>query len=504
MSRRNQKRSTSASAGIAPDRRGRSPGVMRVLTNLALLGAVAGSLIYWGWSPRTKPGSPPASPTVVESPPAPRFEVSESGAPVAHIDVDRLTAWCRSNGLPDPPEIRTAEPAVAKALIEALRVAATTRSPMAFGTVARICEALDCFRNAEDYAQRAADGDLTAFPWRYLLGCIQQETGQRDEAARSFLEALRLNPDYPIAHARLAQIYLESDRPDDAERHLDRFVSASPRDWLGPVGLGRVALMRRQPDAALRHLLRAVELGPGDFQAHYHLGRAYAAKGEAALAKSEFELASRLPKGGWFRDRDPLLREADDWVGGVSSLSRRFEQMQDTGDWAALAELAEQIITRRPDDTTMMGNLASIYRKLERFDAAHEVLDRGLKLKPESPRLRGLRSEVFFSAGDHEEAVSTARAAIEIDPENASAYNVLARSFYVMERLTEAVAAMRRAVELDPDDAGKVFVLGEMLRPAGFTDEAAECYRRTLQLQPNHAHARQRLAASEQSPSRDP
>lgn len=474
-------------------------GHIRMIANTLAFAVVVIGLSYWGWSSLHAPRVAPGVSAPVAGPPPPRYEQSEAGTRVAHLDVERLRSWCRSAGLPDPPEIQTAEPAVADALINAMGAAAATRAPQAFGRVGRICEALDCFRNAEEYLLRAVRGDPRSFQWPYLLGCVYQETGRREQAIRAFSEALRLNPDYPVAHARLGQLYLEGDRLADAEQHLKRYMALEPKDWLGHIGLGRLALRRKQLDVGLQHLQRAVELGPNDFQAHYYLGKVYAARGETSPAKEQFDLAARLPRGAWFRTRDPLLQEADDLIGGVSSLVQQFERLQDSGDWVAMAELAERIVERRPDDATMMGNLASIYRKLKRFDAAHEMLDRAVALQPDSARLRGLRAAVHFSAGDYRTAAAIARQTIELDPGSALAFNVLARALYMMGRLSEAEPAMRRAVELDPDNAGKVFVLGEMLRADGHAAEAAECYERTLDLDPNHALARENLAALKQS-----
>ncbi len=467
----------------------------RSFVNLGLFLAAIGGAFSWIVSPAPGPRGSPEFGTAGVVPPQPQYVRTSSGVRVARIDVDRLSSWCKAVGLPNPPPIEQTDAAVADALIEALGRAARTRSPEAFGVVGQICESLECLRHAEEYFLRAVRDDPRDFRWLYHLGCVYQQAGQHQRAITVFSRALTLDAEYAVTHARLGQLYMDAGHLDDAEEHLRRYAALRPEDWLGPVGLGRVAILRGDSEAALRHLQEAAAINPNDFQVQYNLGRVRAARGEATLAKKHFDLAERLPQGRWFRTRDPLLQESDRLTGAVSNLVGEFERRQSSGDWAALAGLAEQIIERRAGDATMMGNLASLYRKLKRFDAAKEVLGRALRLKPDSPRLHAIRAGVYFSAGDTQAAITAALEAIRIDPDNGRAYNVLGRALFMSKRRqADAEAAMRRAVTLDPDNPATSFVLGEILRAGGRIEEATGQYRRVIELQPDHPHARERLA----------
>lgn len=441
-----------------------------------------------------EPPKPTVEPAFGGPPPVLTFETEPDGARVARMDVQKLSDWCESVGLPGAPPIDLTEPPVAEAVMAALREAATARTAQSYAQVGRICYAVESRQYAKRYFALAAEQDPSDFRWPYLVGCMCQAMGQSDEANAALATVLRLNDEYAMTYARLGQLRLEAGRLDEAETYLRRFLLLRPEDWLGRVGLGRVALERGDYEAALTMLRSAADQAPDDFQTHYYLGKTYAALGRNELAEQHFDRLRTLSTGLWLDARDPLLLEAKTSIDSSTGLVEEIERLKDSRDWPRLAGLVEQIVRRRPGDTIMSGNLASLYRAQKRFADAHAVLDRALKLKPGSARLHATRAEIYLTEGKYDQARDAAEAAAEIDRALPGAYNVLGRALFSLNLQGEAEIAMRRAVELDPTDAGKVFVLGEIYRLGGKSSDAIDAYERTLKLAPAHELARQRLA----------
>ncbi len=406
--------------------------------------------------------------------PKPTYRNTADGVRVATIDIERLTAWCRSMKLPSPPVLTVCEPAVADALILALSEAARRPGAATWGKLGMICESLESHASAEAYFLRAMNAEPAEHRWPYYLGCIYQVTGRVSEAIESLSRVIELQADYPVTYARLGQLFLERDNDAAAEKHLTRYVALRPADSLGHVGLGRVALRRNEPRTAFNHLLKGVECMSNDFQCHYYLGRAYAAIGETELATKHFEISSRLPRDLWFAARDPLIREMRQSTPCVENLVWQFELLQNTRDWPGLAHLAEQIIKRRTNDIAMMANLASIYRATKRYDDAHRLLDRALRIEPDLARLHLTRAEVLLAQGDMEAAVTAAREAQRGNSDSAGAYNVMGRALFLLKRYDEAESAMRRCIDLHPGHAGNIKVLAAILRARGMADEATK------------------------------
>lgn len=429
--------------------------------------------------------------------PKPTYTRSDDGVVIARLDTQRLTEWCRSYGLPDPPFLPETEPIVADTLVEALDEVVKNPGAGSFGRLGMIFESLDCHESAARHFRYAAMCDEADYRWPYYLGCIHQIMGANDEAVAKFRTVLQLNESYAMTHGRLAQLYLEGGQAGLARERLERYIQLKPQDSFGYVGLARLAMVRQDYAAALQHARQGYEYGSNYFQVHFYLAKAYAGLGQDDLAKKHFDICAKLPQGLWFALRDPLDQELHASIDAVSVLEKQLEQLKSSRDWARLAEMAEQIILRRPGDTLMMTNLAGFYRKLKRFAEAHELLDRAEELDPELLLLRLTRAELFLAESKFDEAIATADEALLRDNRAARAYNVRGRALFVLQRFGEAAESMRECVRLEPDNAANVFILAESLLADGLFEEAAANYRHVQSLVPGHERAASRLVELE-------
>jgi len=437
------------------------------------------------------------APRDVPEPPRPTVRLTEDGVRVATWDVAALAEWCRAADLPAPPGLREAEPAVADGLREALLAAAVQRDAASFGRVGQIAESLDAHEAAEAYFRLAAAADASDFRWPYYLGCVYQETGRRDDAIAELERAAALGPAYPTTAARLGQLYLEAGRADEARAQFERYDAMRPDDWFGLVGLARLALDAGEADRALELLGRAAERGPDDFQVNFQLGRAWAAIGDRERAREHFARAEVAPQGGWFRMRDPLVDAMHDAASSVGELQVRFERLSAAGDFAAMVEVAEEIVRRRSGDVRMLGNLAGLYRKLGRFDDAHAALDRALALGTDRIRLQNLRAEILLAEKRFDDAIAATDSVLALSPGDARAASARARALTMLERWDEAETWMRKSLDVEPADVSNRIVLAEILLGRDRAGEAAAEFRAVLAADPGNAYARARLAQIE-------
>jgi len=422
-----------------------------------------------------------------------RYETGPGQARVARIDVEQVTDWCMVQKLPPPPGVNSAEPAVAEALYEALTAAATQRSAESFGQVGRIAESLDAHRSAIEYFRLAGDEDGDDFRWPYYQGCAHQALGENQPAIEALERAGAIDTTYPTTFARLGQLYLDVERHDEARESFRRYMEMKPEDWFGQVGLGRLALLDGDLDTARELLEQAARIRAADFQVQFQLGRLYTALGERSQAQAHFDAAAALPQGAWFLFRDPLMQELEESAGSAASLHREFERLSETRDWPTLTRLAEEIVSRRPNDATMLLNLAGIYRIQSRFEDAHSTLDRALTVRPKDSRFHCARAETFLSQGDFDQSLSAAQTALEIQPGTVRGLVVRGRTLLMLQRYAEAELDLRQVAAELPGDASNLFALGEALRLQGKKAEAVATYSRVLELQPGFPNAQKML-----------
>jgi len=91
---------------------------------------------------------------------------------------------------------------------------------------------------------------------------------------------------------------------------------------------------------------------------------------------------------------------------------------------------------------------------------------------------------LFTDRGQHDEAITHARAAIAASPRHPPAYLNLGSALQAQGKLEDAAAAYREAVALRPNAALGHFNLGSALHAMGRVNEAIACYERALALDP--------------------
>ena len=69
----------------------------------------------------------------------------------------------------------------------------------------------------EDYVEARAN-----------LGCVLEETGQKDLAVAAFEGALAYHPDYADVHYHLARTLDDLDRAGEAQPHWQAFLNLAP------------------------------------------------------------------------------------------------------------------------------------------------------------------------------------------------------------------------------------------------------------------------------------
>ena len=117
------------------------------------------------------------------------------------------------------------------------------------------------------------------------------------EAAMKELGAeLALNPNDAVAHYQAAQIYLNQQKPQEAEASLQRALDLNSSFPEALIALGKLRMDEKKFADAVALLQKAVSLMPKSEAAHYSLMMAYRNAGRMADAKREKAELDKLQK----------------------------------------------------------------------------------------------------------------------------------------------------------------------------------------------------------------
>jgi tetratricopeptide (TPR) repeat protein len=463
--------------------------------HVRLLDAAAVLVLVAGWS-YLAVGSPVSQwRRPVSRLPELRVRQEAGGRSFVDMDMAGLNTAFRRAGLPDPPDLNSADPVPVDIVLRLAQAWIDTGRVTALGQLGRVYQAIENHEAALRCFAAAAGLDPDDARWWYGLGAECQAMGLSGPAIEALEHAGRLDQEYPTTYARLGELYLEAGELDKAEASYEQYRNRQPDISLAYVGLGRVALARGRPAEAERLLRTAVEKTPNDFLAHRLLGRALATNGNDELSRRHQTMSERLPHYSGWLVFDPRLSESHELANTQRYLTNQLRLALSAGDYAAAARVAERLVKRRPGDHATIGNLASIYRRLDRLDDARELVNRGLALAPDSAALYCTRAEIAIGRKDYATAHRALDEAQARDPQLARVLDLRGRILFIQGQHDEAIAAVTRALELDPMAFGSHLLLAHLLRTAGRTGEAVRTLEALLELDPANPQARQMLDA---------
>jgi serine/threonine protein kinase/Flp pilus assembly protein TadD len=276
-----------------------------------------------------------------------------------------------------------------------------------------------------------------------------------DFAVQMFEEALKLDPDFALAHAGLGEAF-----------------------WMKYEATKDAAWVRRAESASDRALI----LDPDQPQVHVSLGIVYHGTGALESAAEEFQCAL---------DLQPLNDGAHRWLG---------QCYMQTGQPDLAREHFEKAVELRPgywENHTVLGNY---YYTQGLYEKAASHYRRVIRIQPDSHHGYNNLGAMYLLLGRYEEAAAMHRRAIEIHPA-AIAYDNLGTAYFYLEKYEEAREAYSRAVELNPSNDVPYRNLGDALMRLGREREAKEQYRLAvgkledaLKVRSNDARLLRRLA----------
>jgi Flp pilus assembly protein TadD len=258
-----------------------------------------------------------------------------------------------------------------------------------------------------------------------------------ERAVAAGREAVRLKPDYAMAHVNLGNALKAQGKVAEAAAEHREAVRLKPDSAMAHYNLGKALVLQGEVAEAVAEHREAVRLKPDLAEAHGNLGNALMAQGEVAEAAAEFREAVRL---------EP------DLAGAHTNLGLAL---------MAQGKVAEAVAEHRE----------------------------AVRLKPDYAEAHSNLGLALEAQGKVAEAVAEHREAVRLEPDSAVAHNNLGTALMAQGKVAEAAAEYREAGRLKPDYAMAHYNLGNALRAQGKADEVVAEYREAIRLEPDYAEA---------------
>lgn len=148
----------------------------------------------------------------------------------------------------------------------------------------------------------------------HMMGVVEMDLGQWDEAITSLKKSIEIQPEYALAYIALGTVYNARKEYAEAEKALRRGLELDPRSWMGHLELAKTYFGAGLMLPAEEHARQAHEMNPELPACHLVLANVLLGKRDASGALAEFEhYLDRQPDGSvaeQVRDRVKKLRAA--------------------------------------------------------------------------------------------------------------------------------------------------------------------------------------------------
>jgi tetratricopeptide (TPR) repeat protein len=144
---------------------------------------------------------------------------------------------------------------------------------------------------------------------------MEEHPATHDEAIRTYLRVLEIEPEHAAAHINLGTLYYNRQDYASAEKHYRAAVAADARYALAYFDLGNVLDETGRIEDAIASYRTAIQLAPTYADAHYNLALAYERQGQARQALRHWKTYLKLDNTGpWAvhaRNQVTRILEAD-------------------------------------------------------------------------------------------------------------------------------------------------------------------------------------------------
>ena len=325
-------------------------------------------------------------------------------------------------------------------------------------------------------ARKSLEQALTLKP-DYLPAALtlsQMGPEERKEGIATLEKYVQQNPKSHDARLALAQMYLASDRLDDAQKQFEAMHKDNPNDLTPLMALALIDIQKKDFAGAqpfLEQYAQKAEKTPGADP-----GQAYIYLSQLALEQKNDAAASN-----WLNKISPSSQQY------IPAQITRAQLLEKQGKPDDARKLLAGLQAQDPRDQALIARTdAAILFDAKRYQEAEDRLAQATADYPDDPDLIYDYAMAAEKNGHYDTMEAQLRKLIEMQPDNPQAYNALGYSLADRGvRLQEADKLIQKASSLAPDDAFIMDSVGWVKYRLGDTTDALKLLRKAYDLQPN-------------------
>ncbi|HPZ07541.1 MAG TPA: PQQ-binding-like beta-propeller repeat protein [Candidatus Eremiobacteraeota bacterium] len=299
--------------------------------------------------------------------------------------------------------------------------------------------------------EKAIEIDANFTEVYYRMGILFLQAELYDEAEEVFEKCIHIEPSYVMAYNGLGRLYIKKGRMSDAKNIVKKAISLDPECFQAKTLLARIFLNEEDIDGAVKYInkIEGIERSSP----------------EVNVIKGEMLLRSNSEQEGVKCFLSAINSLASTWdvraqIASLSILIHDYELLnilievfKKEDERELLIPLYERILFLKPDINSCL-SLARIYRDLNKFDTAIDMLRKFIAHKPDEVNLEigenyYRRAKKEFREEKLKEAITSIRSAIKFAPNKANYHKYLGDIYFKVEKYFHSVEAYLKSNELE-------------------------------------------------------
>ncbi len=300
------------------------------------------------------------------------------------------------------------------------------------------------------------------------------------EAIIQYSNAVKIDPSFADAHAKLAQAYLKLGDSSHAFQELNRTVELAPSNYRAQIDLANLLISVRNPDGspvpdmlkqAKTHLDLLSKEQPENAETHAAWANYDSALNDLATATQEMQRAIKL---------DP--KRSDSYL-----MLALLQQRSNSPDQAEAS--FKKAIEVDPKNLNAQLALGGFYQAHNRLPEAEQQFRRAIEIDPKTAAPRAVLVRLLMQQGKKDETESFLTQTKNDLPDNPDSYRMLGDFYFALGDLDKALAEYTSLYDENPKDTQVKKNYIQILILKNRLDEAAKLNDEILKASPHDADA---------------
>lgn len=315
-----------------------------------------------------------------------------------------------------------------------------------------------------------------------MLIALYQQTKQFEKAIQLYTALEKITGISESISFQKIQLYMQTDNPRKALAEIDRLIAKYPFQSKYTLLKGDILLQTGQPKKAYTLYQSVLQSDPESPFVYLSLSEYFARQNNQEMALKYVMMALQNP----LLDLEPKLEILGQHIEHLLTSKQTIEETE---------SLFKLLIDFYPLEEKVHMHYAAFLQYLKRDLDAVAVYESILTINPRNDAIWLELFQVYFTRGDHTNAIAVAERAIASSDNKVAFYYYKSISLQILEKRTEAIDALLTAIRMFDTSQNRLLQsniyahLADLYKQNNESELAWQAYEESIRLNPENTHA---------------